>query len=217
EIFEKSNWPDPVTAEVLRYFLVSTHYRSPIDFSNEALETAKAGLDKFYILFQKLDEVKITKGTRDAQLKKSMKVFASSFEKAMDDDFNTALAISEMQRLRSAVNTVLDKGLSKSLSASVLKLFRKYGSILGLFTLSTAQWNSIAGAGEFKTSSSNGRESDGGVPPSLSPADIERLIQERNEARQTKDWERADAVRKQLSDAGIILEDRPDGTTRWRR
>src|SRR5437870_11481641 len=56
EIFEKSNWPDPITAEVLRYFLVSTHYRSPIDFSDEALETAKAGLDNFYRMFQKLDE-----------------------------------------------------------------------------------------------------------------------------------------------------------------
>src|SRR6185295_7430049 len=104
EIFQKSSWPDPITAEVLRYFLVSTQYRSPIDFSDEALKTAKAGLDNFYRMFQKLEEQTAAKTKTDSRkLQQSLKQFPERFEKAMDDDFNTALAISEMQRFRAAV------------------------------------------------------------------------------------------------------------------
>jgi cysteinyl-tRNA synthetase len=214
EIFEKSNWPDPITAEVLRYFLVSTQYRSPIDFSDEALKAAKAGLDNFYRMFQKLEEqTEVKPKTGGHKLQQALKRFTEKFEAAMDDDFNTALAISEMQRLRAGVNTSLDKGLPRVLSQRVLKLFRKYGSLLGLFSLSTGQWNTAMDKAGSKTVTA----SDKVMPVGLLPSAIEVLIQERNEARRTKDWARADAVRKQLSDAGVILEDRPDGTTRVRR
>jgi cysteinyl-tRNA synthetase len=126
EIFEKSPWPEAVTAEVLRYFLVSTQYRSPIDFSDEALKSAKAGLDNFYILFQKLEEVKSTKGPGDVKLSKSIKRFLPGYEKAMDDDFNTAMAIACLQKLRNEVNRALDLGLSRKAAREALKTFRSY-------------------------------------------------------------------------------------------
>jgi cysteinyl-tRNA synthetase len=216
EIFEKSNWPETVTAEVLRYFLLSTHYRSPIDFSDEALKAAKAGLNNFYILFQKLDEVKAMKGTRDAQLEKSLKAFASSFEKAMDDDFNTAGAIAQLQKLRNEVNRALDLGLSAKTASKAKETILKYGAVLALLRVPLKEWRH-----EYVLNAEPGEYQVTGVPAKLSVSfndeTVNKLVVERAEARRRNDWARADAIRKQLADSGVILEDRPDGTTRWRR
>jgi cysteinyl-tRNA synthetase len=204
EIFEKSPWPSAKTAEVLRYFLVSTHYRSPIDFSDEALKTAKAALDNFYILFDELTERKAAKEPGDAQAIKIIKSFTHAFEKAMNDDFDTPRAIAQLQKLRNEMNRILERGLSKKAAGAVLKTFRDYGKILGLLHLTRNQWNSI-------------KVSLSGVEVKTSLGDVTAKVEERNEARRQKDWARADAIRKQLEDAGVILEDRPDGTTRVRR
>jgi cysteinyl-tRNA synthetase len=201
EIFEKSLWPEAVTAEVLRYFLVSTQYRSPIDFSDDALKTAKSGLDNFYRMFQKLEELAATASKLyEKKLREALKAFPKRFEAAMDDDFNTSLAVSDLQQLRAAVNTALDQGISRPTSQVVIKLFHKYGAVLGLFSLTTEQW------AESKEEASG-----------FSQVEIERLVEERNEARREKDWARSDAIRRQLTAAGIIIEDRTDGTTRVRR
>jgi cysteinyl-tRNA synthetase len=208
EIFEKSKWPDPVTAEVLRYFLVSTHYRSPIDFSDESLDLAKAALNKFYILFQKLNEVKSAKGSRDVQLGKSLKLFVYTFEKAMDDDFNTAEAIAQLQKLRNETNRVLDTGLSVKAAVKAKETILQYGAILGLLQVPLKEWRFDAWPGEIKMA---------GLPAKFSHETVDKLVEERNKARRRKDWAKADVIRKQLADAGIILEDRPDGTTRIRR
>ncbi|MFQ5780274.1 MAG: cysteine--tRNA ligase, partial [Nitrospiria bacterium] len=88
EIFEKFlDLPEEIIAEVVRFYLLSTHYRSPIDFSDQSLISAKSGLDNFYTLFQKLDEIKTQRREGDWSR------FRSEFEAAMDDDFNTARAI----------------------------------------------------------------------------------------------------------------------------
>ncbi|MBI3611034.1 MAG: cysteine--tRNA ligase [Nitrospirae bacterium] len=201
EIFEKSSWPEAVTAEVLRYFLVSTQYRSPIDFSDDALKTAKSGLDNFYRMFQKLEEPAATASKPyEKKLREALKQFPKRFEAAMDDDFNTALAVSELQQLRAVANAAMDRGISLPLSQAVLKLFQRYGAVLGIFSLTTGQWTTAT-------------ETVAG----FSESEIGRLIHERDEARRKKDWSRSDAIRKQLAEAGIILEDRPDGTTRIRR
>jgi cysteinyl-tRNA synthetase len=209
EIFEKSPWPEAVTAEVLRYFLVSTQYRSPIDFSDEALRTAKAGLDNFYTMFQKLEEQTAkASGSIDRKLRAALQAFPKRFEAAMDDDFNTALAVSEMQQLRAVVNAVLGRGISRSSSRSVLKLFRTHGAVLGLFHLTGEEWNK-----QHIRVPLVGNE----AKASIGELEVGKLVNERNEARRRKDWTKADAIRKQLADAGIILEDRPDGTTRVKR
>jgi cysteinyl-tRNA synthetase len=216
EIFEKSAWPEAVTAEILRYFLVSTHYRSPIDFSDEALRAAKAGLDNFYTMFQKLEEQTETASRPiERKLGTALKAFPKRFEAAMDDDFNSALAVSEMQQLRAVVNAVLARGISRASAQSVLKLFRKYGGLLGLFQLAVKDWKHIV------VTVFPAVEKDIAMPitvkEGLSEEAVRKLVDERNEARRNKDWSRADAIRQQLAEAGIILEDRPDGTTRVRR
>jgi cysteinyl-tRNA synthetase len=216
EIFEKSAWPEAVTAEVLRYFLLSTHYRSPIDFSDEALQSAKAGLDNFYTMFQKLDEqTETAPRPLERRLGAALKAFPKRFEAAMDDDFNSALAVGELQQLRAVVNAVLVRGISRSSAQSVLKLFRTYGAVLGLFQLEGKSWKHIVATVNPAV------EKDTAMPitvkKDLSEKSVLKLVEERNEARHRKDWAKADAIRKQLADAGVTLEDRPDGTTRVRR
>jgi cysteinyl-tRNA synthetase len=204
EIFEKSAWPEAVTAEVLRYFLVTTHYRSPIDFSGDALKAANAAVANFYILFDKLTERKGTRGHGDAHAAKSCKSFASAFEKVMDDDFNTPRAIAQLQKLRNEINRIVDS-LSMKAAGTVLRTFRTYGRILGLFQLAGKDWRSR----RVVTPATGAMN--------ISGQEVQILVDERNEARREKDWARADEIRKQLADAGVILEDRPDGTTRVRR
>jgi cysteinyl-tRNA synthetase len=202
EIFEKFPAPEKVTAEVVRYFLLSTHYRGPIDFSDEALRQARAALNNFYDLFLRLEEK--TDSTRPAagNVKGLVKDFAADFERAMDDDFSTPAAIAEFQRLRNDLNTMLHAGLSQVARHEARDAFRRFGQVLGLFQVPVRDW-------EFKV----------GTDLKSVPTDeeIERKIAERKDARRKKDFARADEIRKALAAQGITLEDRPDGTTRWKR
>ncbi|HEY5648624.1 MAG TPA: DALR domain-containing protein, partial [Nitrospiria bacterium] len=200
EIFEKAPWSEIVTAEVIRYFLLSTHYQSPIDFSDQALHEAREALNNFYRMFQKLEEAAGKGGTGEKTVEKALKDFPSRFRSAMDDDFNSATAISEFHKLRSVVNRALEAGISPRLSKRVLSVFRKFGEVLGIGQLSTGEWLAAVQKDEV-----------------LNREEIESLVRERNEARKRKDWAGADVLRRKLTEAGVILEDRPDGTTRIRR
>ena len=220
EIFQKSGYPQAITAEVLRYFLLSTHYRSSIDFSDQSLALAKSALNNFYILFQKLEECKDKSGKGDAQLSKGLKVFPTAFEKAMDDDFNTAGAIAQLQKLRNQVNRVLNRDPSKKAAQMALKTFREYGKILGVLQLRTSVWRNVVvipGSAIMRVDGAQPNVLIEDAAAKLAKEMIARLVQERQEARQCKDWARADAIRKQLAESGITLEDRPDGSTRVRR
>ena len=96
EIFEKSNWKESVTGETLRYFLLSTHYRSDLNFSDKALSEAKAAVDNLYDLFRRLEESgSASKGDNDQALERTVAEFESQFEEAMDDDLNTPRALAE--------------------------------------------------------------------------------------------------------------------------
>jgi cysteinyl-tRNA synthetase len=219
EIFEKFPAPEKVTAEVVRYFLLSTHYRGPIDFSDEALLKAWAGLNNFYDLFKRLEELTGKKGRKDAEAKKEEESLLNVFEQAMDEDFNTPEALGTLQTFRSTVNKLLVDGLSASVGREALATFRKYGKVLGLFQVQVKDWQFIPNAINLML----------GVPWPIEmrvagptyvivhDTEIERQIAERNEARRRKDFTRADEIRKALAENGIILEDRPDGTTRWKR
>ena len=200
EIFEKFPAPEKVTAEVVWYFLLSTQYGSPIDFSDQALRQARAGLSNFYDLFLRLEEITVSKGAADEEVGSALKVVAADFERAMDDDFNTPAALAALQTFRSELNTKLAAGLSSATAQQALTAIRRYGGVLGVFQVPVREW-------EFRES----------VGAALDDAEIERQIAERNNARRRKDFARADEIRKALAAQGIILEDRSDGTTRWKR
>lgn len=221
EIFETWGYRDAVTGEALRYFLLSTHYRSPLEFSDNELQHAKRAVDGLYDLLLRLEEPAAGRGEADCQLSDAIRRMELAFDKAMDDDFNTPAAIACLQALRAEVNGLLGKGLSAPARREVTQAFRRYGQILDLLQLAPGEW-------EFKdrpvSHELRGSATASGcgalnltVVPGLQNDDIERLIAERNEARKRRDFARADEIRRTLAAQGIILEDRPDGTTRWKR
>lgn len=204
EIFKKSSqFPEPVVAEVLRFYLLSTHYRSPIDFSNESLKVAKSGLDNFYVLFQKIDELSVH--TENAVEDPTIERFFLDFTSAMDDDFNTAKAIGILHELRATANLFLKQGDEKKALAAG-KTLREIGEILGFFRVATKDWRYQSWELALEK-------------PAGGPGDekIQTLISEREEARRNKNWAKSDEIRKHLAEAGVIIEDRPDGTTRVKR
>lgn len=202
EIFEKSaHFSEEMIAEVVRFYLLSTHYRSAIDFSDRSLKAAKSSLDNFYTLFQKIEEL----GDPPAASKvEDLQEFSEGFERVMEDDFNTAEAIGILQKLRAKVNAELDAGKAQwGLQAK--DFIGSRGRILGLFQIPTARWS-------FKP-----WETALSVESTLEDEVIDRLIREREEARRKKEWKKSDEIRDRLSRAGIVIEDRPDGTTRVKR
>jgi cysteinyl-tRNA synthetase len=213
EIFEKSKWPEEVIGEALRYFLLGTHYRSPLEFSDRSLHEAKNAVDGFYDLFMRLHEPD-KKATVDSKLAQTIERCRSAFREAMDDDFNTPMAIAELQRLRTDMNKLLAQGLSTEARIRAREEFRSLGKVLGLFELEKWHYALEAEPGSFQIQSGCVTLTHDGQ---LTDAVIEAMVTERNDARRKKDFKKADEIRKYLAERGIIIEDRPDGTSRWKR
>ncbi len=196
EVFEKSSLPSRVIAEVVRFYLLSAHYRSLLNFSEQDLKNAKEGLDPFYALYRRGEEAGW--GESDGQGKDAC---VAAFEAAMDDDFNTPRALAVMQGLRLEINRRLDRGMLES-AWQGLSLLKGLGKVLGLFQIAPTAWSFLSWGEQAET---------------VTEAEIQTWVQKREEARALRDWKKADAIRNHLADLGIILEDRPDGTTRVKR
>ncbi len=193
--------------EVVRLFLLHTHYRSPIEFSDKLLEETEAQLDRFYTTLRRSQDfiaIESKKERMPENLAPVLDAFRAKFEEAMDDDFNTAGAIGRMFELIYEINRFLDEkpsGLAaRDLLKRALDTLGEAGAVLRVFQRTPEQWYSALM--EVK---------DLGV----SAADIEAKIAERNEARRNKDFARSDAIRDELAAKGIMLEDKPGGTA-WR-
>lgn len=190
--------------ESVRLFLLSNHYRSPIDFTDQALIEASSGLDKIYSL---LDRVEKQIGNRSDNDDIPQNAFWEQFCLAMDDDFNTALGIGILFDAVRNINRLLDdnKNLSKDVIKTVLSYradICKMAGVLGIITKSPEAY--------FAEKKSRGLEEK-----SIDPEMIETMIKERNTARKVKDWSKADNIRKQLENMNIIIEDSSDGTV-WK-
>jgi len=206
---------DQYDAEAVRFFLLSTHYRSPIDFSDANLKDTRAGLDRFYRMKEGMKKFlagKTPPGVKPEEvvettvrpLYEKIVNLPKAFEDAMDDDFNTAFAIGVIFDLVRDVNKYLAELNEKREDAAYIILssaaeaFNNVGQSLGLFTRDPEEW--------FQES----RKVDSKV--TLSDDRIEELIRERNQARARKDWAEADRIRKILDEGGIELFDRAGGT-----
>ncbi|HET9576050.1 MAG TPA: DALR domain-containing protein, partial [Nitrospira sp.] len=236
EIFEseKSKWPeDEVIGEMLRYFLLSTHYRGPLDFSDQSVKEAKNALDGFYDLFKRLGEAE-SRTAADQGLKESVERCRIAFREAMDDDLNTPMAIAALQILRSEVNKSLEQGLSTESRKLARDQFRSLGKILGLFELNNWRFNpaqvvvdvadvisvtedAMTKVGRKDHPAYGTHSYDTPLPLKDESERIQSMVDERNEARKRKDFKRADDIRAQLASLGITIEDKPDGTSRWKR
>ena len=176
-------------AEVVRYFILTSHYRSPLNYSDDQLDQAKNALTRFY---SALREVKA-----DVQVDwQQDDEFGPRFKEAMDDDFNTALALSVVADVRQALNKAQEAS-DEQQQSYLAGLLLSMGQVLGLF-----QQNADA----FFAGSTDDDEA----------AQIEALIAKRNQARADKDWAVADQVRDELTAMGIVLEDAA-GKTTWRK
>ena len=206
EIFEKSVWSEAVRAEIVRYFLLSTHYRSDLNFSDQALSEAKSALNNLYELFQKLEKRGEKGQSQDSRtLEICLEEFEGRFEQAMDDDLNTPKALAEFQRLRGDINKVMSRGLSDQNKTLILERFLKFGDLLGLFECPPNQW-------QFEP------PINANVSDEVNIEDwANQQIENRRAARERKDFAEADKIRQELASKGFILEDGPDGTTRWKR
>ncbi len=174
-------------AEDVRYFILTSQYRSPLNYDDEHLENARSALTRFYTALRGLPDAAPAGGEG----------FRERFHAAMDDDFNTPEALAVLFDLVREINRL--RGDDEAAAASLAAELRRLGSVLGILQDDPDAYLRAGG-------------SDDG----LSDAEIDALIQRRMEARKAKDWAEADRVRDELQGAGILLEDGPQGTT-WRR
>src|SRR6188508_1445151 len=190
EIFEKSEWPEKITGEMLRYFLLTTHYRSPVDFSDHALEEAKLALDGFYDLFTRLEEPSV-QNESDAQVVGIIDRTRELFCQAMDNDLNTAQALAVLQKLRGDVNKLVEQGLSTQKRRESLTAIVEIGQVVRLFGVD--RW-------QFKRGPSRPTGLTV-VITQLTDDQIADKVAERNEARKQKDFKKADEIRQLLAAA----------------
>lgn len=173
-------------AEEIRFFILNSHYRSPVNYSTETLDYARNALNRFYTALRDLD---LSTPIKDS-------TYEQRFHAAMQDDFNTSEAIEVLFDLAKEINRLRNEDLTAANQHAAL--LKQLAGILGLLTSDAESW--------FKG------ENKGG----LSDADIESLIQQRNDARANKQWAESDRIRDELKAQGILLEDKA-GVTTWKR
>jgi cysteinyl-tRNA synthetase len=180
--------------EVLRFFLLSSHYRGPMNYSPDQLGQAEAGLNRLYTALRDVPEVggELYSPTSATQV----------FDAAMDDDFNTPEAIAALQGLARELNTVSANPANSHKAKLLAGELRALGGVLGILRVPPEVW--------FRTSA-------GAAAGGLSDSEIDALIEARNAARKAKNWAESDRIRAELAAAGVILEDKPGGATTWRR
>lgn len=181
--------------EVIRYFIVSSHYRSPVNFSDFALKEAKTTLSRFYHAFKAYQQVYGTKTITTLDTS-----FVERFNAAMSDDFNTAEAIAVLFEIIKELNRAV-KEENEAQATIFYSTLRHLTNILALVQYDVDEF----------LKSDIGQEQLG-----LSEAEIEDLIQQRVDAKKNKDFANADAIRQSLLDQGVVLEDTRQGTV-WRR
>ena len=190
--------------EVVRLFLLSNHYRSPIDFTEKAMDEARRGLDKMYGLLLRVDKTMGLESNQDIEPGDCWQQFCE----AMDDDFNSARGIGTIFDTVRTVNRLLDQhenNGSEQIKQTIqyaLADIRRTGTILGILLEKPAVY--------FDKKQTQVLEQK-----SVDPTMIAKMVEERNAARKAKDWKKADQIRNQLADMDVILEDRAEGTV-WK-
>ena len=174
--------------EVLRYFILTSHYRSPLNYSDKQLDNAKAALTTLYTALRGIDITIVE--TKDSE-------YHQRFKTAMDDDFNTAEVLPVLFDLAKEVNRYKEKDDEKA--NYFANLLRELSGFIGLLNQKPESF--LQGGTAAEDSSAN---------------DVEDLIQQRNDARAAKDWAESDRIRDILKEQGIVLED-AGGNTTWRR
>lgn len=189
-------------AEVVRFFLLYTHYRSPIDFAEAQLGEAEQGYERIVNTIENVKslidqvEVKETNTDQDEELSGAVKEFRKRFIEVMDDDFNTREAIAAMFDFSRAVNKLSGKDSNKKVLTDIINAYNTAGEILGLFRMEVG---------------TKGGEGEAGLTDGL----VELILDVREQLRVKKDYELSDHLRDKLTELGVVLEDTSDGI-KWR-
>ena len=194
-------------AEIVRFFILSAHYRSPIDFSDQNLKEARLGLTRFYEGLLAASQLLAECPAGDLNVADGEEL-RSQFNVAMDDDFNTARALGQLfDGVRNLNRLLATKKVRKKadIIASINALYTtllELGAVLGLFSADPQQWLQQQNLAAL-------------VDLDITAAQIETLIEERLQARKNKDFARSDEIRDELAERGILLLDSAEGTT-WK-
>ncbi len=180
--------------QVLRFFMLSAHYRSPLNFSRELMDASKASLERILTACENLrfleSHTKVSSSPEQIEeMREALDEFVQKFENAMDDDFNTADAIAAIFELVKYVNTNVTSDSGKEGIQMVLDQLEKLCDVMGIITKKNTQ---------------------------LLDDEVEALIEERQAARKERNYARADEIRSQLAEQGILLEDTREGV-KWKR
>jgi len=205
------------SGETIRAFVLSTQYRRPLDFSDEQLDNTARSLETFHRLFERIERTTgidpyaggkplehsydQAAGEADEALVKEVLQHRLRFYEAMDDDFNTAGAIAALHAMAGAINRYMDQAALDAASTD------QAGQLAAAAGATLAGTGRILGLFEHRPAADTA---------GLDAAEIERLIAERNDARKAKDFTKADAIRDQLTEMGVAIEDTPGGTV-WRK
>ncbi len=189
--------------EVLRFFVLSSHYRGPINYSLEQLEQADATLNRIYMALRGVRPAPAVAGEHTRR-----------FLESLDDDFNTPEALAVLQNMLREMNTAKDAGDDARVAALGAEL-KSLGNVLGLLTVPLEEWARLG-------KPANADLQSGGRPAtrahaSLDDVQVEARIAARAAARNAKNWAESDRIRDELVAAGVLLEDKPGGATTWRR
>ncbi len=175
---------EQASGEAIRFTLLGTHYRSPLDWTDEALSQSCRNLDRLYEVLRKLQDLEVDVSAADAP---------AAFMSALKDDLNTPAAIAELHSLAKQVNTASRQDSRRVLKRQLLAA----GKMLGILQQDPAVW--FRGTGE------------------IDEMEIGALVGLRASAKKERDFQRADEIRDQLTAMGIQVQDRPDGTSGWRK
>jgi cysteinyl-tRNA synthetase len=197
--------------EVIRFFILQSHYRSPLNYSDEQLNDAKAGLNRLYTA---LRDVEIVDASIDDE-------YSIRFEQAMEDDFNTPVALSVLFDIASELNKA-KQAKEIQMAGQLAYALKELADLLGILNddpklfFKGISYRLIAETGEYKIKGSDAQFIHVKGKP-ITEECIDEKIQVRSDAKKSKNWVLADQIRDELKQQGVILEDKPDGTTTWRR
>ncbi len=177
--------------EVIRFFILNSHYRSPLNYSNEQLDEAGAALTRLYTALRGLNTSEAEDSTGEEYLER--------FNAAMDDDFNTPIALSVFFDLAREINR--QRAINLKTAMSLAQRLKTLGDVLGI----------LQGDPDVFLKTGDAMQTCG-----ISDSEIEKLIADRQIAKQNKDWASADSIRDALNSKGVVLED-AGGETTWRR